>query len=214
MPEGYAPRRRKTAKERRAQRLRSEARAMQRLLHGLMDLQVHRGSQLSRVGVALRDVLQSDVDRGVSQAVCEPSLVAPEPKDIPDTTLVAPTTPRCDDAPTESSTSIPDGSGGGKRNKGKGMGTTSPAMDSDGVLRQQAIQHIDIEGYVSSAKPTVSQLLDFLRRHGEYNAWYLSLDSNARNFERQRLRRCLRQDTNNERASSSNTVMCTDFLTR
>eukprot|EP00929_Paragymnodinium_shiwhaense_P042206 TRINITY_DN21879_c0_g2_i1.p1 TRINITY_DN21879_c0_g2~~TRINITY_DN21879_c0_g2_i1.p1 ORF type:complete len:288 (-),score=17.42 TRINITY_DN21879_c0_g2_i1:325-1188(-) len=50
-------RRRKTARERKEQQLRSDARMMLRLVRGLMDVQSHRGSQLGLVGDKLRAAL-------------------------------------------------------------------------------------------------------------------------------------------------------------
>ena len=56
-------RRRKSAAERRAQRLRSEARFLQRALNGLNDVHAHRGGTLTRFGWALRESL-SRLGRG------------------------------------------------------------------------------------------------------------------------------------------------------
>jgi hypothetical protein len=50
-------RRSKTAAERRAQRLRSEARALQRVLTGITEVANHGGRQLMRVGGLLRELL-------------------------------------------------------------------------------------------------------------------------------------------------------------
>ena len=50
--------RRKSAAERRAQQLRSDARCLQKLLGGLLDVQGHRGNQLSKVGKSLLGVIQ------------------------------------------------------------------------------------------------------------------------------------------------------------
>ena len=52
--------RRKSAAERRAQQLRSDTRCLQRLLGGLLDVDAHRGNQLSRVGRSLLGVLRED----------------------------------------------------------------------------------------------------------------------------------------------------------
>ena len=54
------PRRRKSAGERRAQYLRSEARMVQRLLRGFTELHLHRGSQASVFGRALEQLLRGD----------------------------------------------------------------------------------------------------------------------------------------------------------
>ena len=51
-------RRKKSASERRAQKLRSDARALQRVLQGLCSIKEHRGSQLTRVGGILREAIQ------------------------------------------------------------------------------------------------------------------------------------------------------------
>ena len=50
--------RRKSAAERRAQQLRSDARCLQKLLGGLLEVQGHRGNQLSKVGKSLLEVIQ------------------------------------------------------------------------------------------------------------------------------------------------------------
>ena len=54
-----APRRRKSAAERRAQADRAEARTVCRLLKGLLSIEAHRGGQLSRAGRALLSSLQA-----------------------------------------------------------------------------------------------------------------------------------------------------------
>ena len=51
-------RRKKTAAERRAQRLRAEARCAQRLLRGFDDLVAHRGCRPTRLGLALQAALR------------------------------------------------------------------------------------------------------------------------------------------------------------
>ena len=50
-------RRRKTAKERREQRHRSEARTLQRVLQGLNGVSAHMGGQLTRIGGMLREAI-------------------------------------------------------------------------------------------------------------------------------------------------------------
>lgn len=62
------PRRRKSARERREQRLRAEARASQRLVRGLADLHAHRGSQLTTIGAALLVALNSVMNVGSPQS--------------------------------------------------------------------------------------------------------------------------------------------------
>lgn len=69
-------RRKKTAKERREQQVRSDSRAILRLLRGLSLLGEHRGSRLGNVGTALRTALQArpEVVPPVVQA-CSPQEV-------------------------------------------------------------------------------------------------------------------------------------------
>ena len=55
--EWWQNRHKKTASERREQRLRAEARMACRLMRGLEQVHAHRGCKLSRVGVALRAAL-------------------------------------------------------------------------------------------------------------------------------------------------------------
>ena len=52
-----ALRRKKSAAERRAQQLRSDTRALQRLVSGLRELRTHRGSSLSLVGEQLHGLI-------------------------------------------------------------------------------------------------------------------------------------------------------------
>ena len=54
----------KTAAERRQQQLRSDTRALTKLANGLLQVHSHRGNRLSKVGVALKQVLeaQGDID--------------------------------------------------------------------------------------------------------------------------------------------------------
>ena len=53
------PRRKKTSAERRSQQLRSDARSMHRLLAGLLEVETHRGNELSKVGRGLLEVLRT-----------------------------------------------------------------------------------------------------------------------------------------------------------
>ena len=62
------PRRRKSAMERRAQRLRAEARCVQRLLRGLSEVHAHRGGALGIIGQALLRALQEMSGRDASVA--------------------------------------------------------------------------------------------------------------------------------------------------
>ena len=55
-------RRKKSAAERRAQRLRAEGRVMQRMLKCLGEVSSHRGCKLSRLGEVLASTLQTDLD--------------------------------------------------------------------------------------------------------------------------------------------------------
>ena len=55
-------RRKKSAADRRAQRLRAEGRMMQRMLKCLGEVSSHRGCKLSRLGEVLANTLQSDID--------------------------------------------------------------------------------------------------------------------------------------------------------
>ena len=71
-------RRRKTARERRAQRARAEARTVSRLLGGLAELHSHRGSMLSRAGA----ILQRSLQRSEGEPSVAPRLV-PSPCDVP-----------------------------------------------------------------------------------------------------------------------------------
>ena len=52
-------RRRKSAAERRSQQVRSDARSMHRLLAGLLEVEMHRGNELSKVGRGLLEVLRT-----------------------------------------------------------------------------------------------------------------------------------------------------------
>ena len=54
------PRRKKSAADRRAQRLRAEGRLMQHMLKCLSDIGSHRGCKLSRLGEVLANTLQFD----------------------------------------------------------------------------------------------------------------------------------------------------------
>ena len=65
-------RRRKSAAERRAQQLRSDTRALQRLLSGLHELHTHRGSSLCMVGVQLRGLIMHHVASPDAAAVPMP----------------------------------------------------------------------------------------------------------------------------------------------
>jgi len=58
--EGPPVRRKKSASERREQRLRADARSLQRILKGLYSTATHRGSQLTKVGRSLLEVIQRD----------------------------------------------------------------------------------------------------------------------------------------------------------
>jgi len=58
--EGPPVRRKKSASERREQRLRADARSLQRILKGLYSTATHRGSQLTKIGRSLLEVIQRD----------------------------------------------------------------------------------------------------------------------------------------------------------
>lgn len=74
-------RRKKTAAERRAQRLRAEARLAQRLLRALASLDAHRGCASSRLGAALFAALRGDAPMAKEPVEDVPLPAADEPMD-------------------------------------------------------------------------------------------------------------------------------------
>ena len=124
-------RRKKTAGERRAQQLRSEARMAQRLVKGLVDIQLHRGGALSSVGKAILDALRNaDYDPPATQP---PSTTAPGPMDDSPRQASA-----SHPAPSSASSSVETVLGASAAGMGSGRGTRrEPRSQQQQQLQQK-----------------------------------------------------------------------------